>query len=262
MTKTEKSILVITKKVHFGSYENLLLENVDLSFRPLNESLKDVNSLKSGIVIIDCDSDIGLGCDILKAVKTSHPSTPVIFITSQSSENSVMQAYRAGARHYFKSPPNMLELKSAIEGLLKLKEASREIRSPFYFSGEFGDSLDETTSTLPPNILRSVCRILDNFNKKLTLEELAGVAGMSKFHFCRAFNRHCGMSPMKFVSHIRIQRSLDLLKRNEMSISMIADAVGYKDPGNFIRHFKRLIGSTPSAYRNNSDNETREIAPK
>jgi AraC family transcriptional regulator len=262
MTTTKKSILAITKKVHFGSYENLLFENVDLSFRPLNESLENVNLLKSDIVIIDCDSDIGLGFDILKAVKATHPGTPVIFITSQSSENSVIKAYRAGAREYFKSPPNMLELKSAIEGLLKLKEASREIRSPFCLSGEFGDASDETTSTLPPNILRAVCQVLDNFHKKLTLDELAGAAGMSKFHFCRAFNRHCGMSPMKFVSHIRIQRSLDLLKRKEMSISMIADAVGYRDPGNFIRHFKRLIGSTPSAYRNTSDNKTRPAGLK
>lgn len=252
----KKSILVITKKVLYRSYENLLVDNVAVSFRPLNESLESVKSMNSDIVIIDCDSDTAMGFDILRSIKSSYPSMPVFFITSQSSEETVIKAFRAGAREYFRTPPNMLELKSAIEGLLKLREISHESRSPFCFSGEFDDTAEQATSTLPPNILRAVCRILDNFHEKLSLGSLAEEAGMSKFHFCRAFNRHCGMSPMKFVTHIRIQRSLDLLKRKEMNISTIADAVGYRDPGNFIRHFKRLIGSTPSAYRNMSDKKS------
>ncbi|MGD2079520.1 MAG: response regulator, partial [Nitrospirota bacterium] len=173
----KKSILVITKKVLYTSYENLLVDNVSISFRPLSESLESVKSINNDIIIIDCDSDTALGFDILRSIKSAHPRTPVFFVTSQSSEETVIKAFRAGAREYFRNPPNMLELKSAIEGLLKLREASRESRSPFCFSGEFDDTTEQATSTLPPNILRAVCRILDNFHDRLSLGSLAEEAG-------------------------------------------------------------------------------------
>ncbi len=247
--------MVMTKKELYSSYQNLLVDNISIAFRPLNESLEDIESVEDDIVIIDCDFDASLGFEILRRIKAVHPEIPVIFIASHGSEDTVIKAYRTGAREYFKTPLNMLELKSTIEELLRLRGVSSERRFPFCLSGVFDEATNLVPSTTPPNILRAACRILNDYSEKLSLDELAKEAGMSKYHFCRSFNKHFGRSPMKFVTYIRIQRSLELLRRKNMSVSMIADEVGYSDPGNFIRHFKKLTGHTPSAYKVMSTNE-------
>ncbi len=57
------------------------------------------------------------------------------------------------------------------------------------------------------------------------------------------------MNPMKFVTLLRIERAKELLKRNDFTVSLVANEVGFKDLSNFIRQFKKNTGVTPTMYR-------------
>jgi len=109
------------------------------------------------------------------------------------------------------------------------------------------------TAEKPSNILQVVARIEENLTSPLELEDLARTAQLSKFHFCRTFKRHIGMNPMKFVASLRIERAKRLLARKGVAVSAIAEEVGYRDVGNFIRQFKKLTGMTPTMYRETTD---------
>lgn len=78
---------------------------------------------------------------------------------------------------------------------------------------------------------------------------LARTAGYSPDHFARVFKEVLGVSPELFVIQARIERAKQLLSESSLSISEIAEALGYSDLYFFSRQFKRHVSRTPSQYR-------------
>ncbi len=81
------------------------------------------------------------------------------------------------------------------------------------------------------------------------LGALAAAAGLSVPHFCTLFRRLTGYAPIDFLIRHRVQAACRLLDTTDQSIAAIAAEVGYEDPYYFTRCFRRVIGSSPRAYR-------------
>lgn len=88
-----------------------------------------------------------------------------------------------------------------------------------------------------------------HLREALTLEALADVAGMEKFHFAKTFKRLTGQSPLQHFLHLRMTRACEWLDMGEESIGEIAQRLGYSDAPYFSRQFRQVIGMAPSAYR-------------
>lgn len=88
----------------------------------------------------------------------------------------------------------------------------------------------------------------ENLSQRLPLAELARVAGLSPWHFARAFRRRLGMPPHRYLVHLRLERARDLLARSSLSVTEIAAVTGYSSQ-HFARRFRRHVGCTPTAYR-------------
>jgi AraC-like DNA-binding protein len=82
-----------------------------------------------------------------------------------------------------------------------------------------------------------------------TLDELARVAAVSKFHLLRLFSAAFGCTPSAYAGRKRIERGRRLLEATSMSVAAIAEALGYESAGAFIRAFRRHFGVTPGAIR-------------
>jgi len=82
-----------------------------------------------------------------------------------------------------------------------------------------------------------------------TVADLATKCGYSCDHFSRIFKRICGVGPESFVVQSRVNRAQELLAESGLSISQIADALGYLCPFFFSRQFKQKTGSSPETYR-------------
>ena len=108
---------------------------------------------------------------------------------------------------------------------------------------------------LPPSLLRAVAHMERNFSRDIRLPMLAREAGISKYHLCRVFKRHTGLTPMRFLARLRMERAKALLKegKNSFSVSMVAAEVGFNDLGSFIKLFKRATGLTPGEFRKDKD---------
>jgi transcriptional regulator GlxA family with amidase domain len=97
--------------------------------------------------------------------------------------------------------------------------------------------------------LRRACRFMEaNLGDSLTLDDLAGAAGVSRFHFARLFRVSTGSSPMNYLMQQRIARSQLLLLRRDRSICDIAAALGFCDQSHFSRTFRRMTGQTPREF--------------
>lgn len=81
------------------------------------------------------------------------------------------------------------------------------------------------------------------------LDDLAGVAGLSRFHFCTAFRLATGSTPHECLVRLRIERARQLLANPALPVTDIALAVGYETPSSFAAAFRKVTGTTPTAYR-------------
>lgn len=88
-----------------------------------------------------------------------------------------------------------------------------------------------------------------NYNRKIELEEVASVAGMSIAAFCRYFKQKSGKTFSQFVNEQRISYACKLLKHGNRTIADICDEAGFNNLSNFNRQFKNVIGKSPSEYR-------------
>jgi len=91
--------------------------------------------------------------------------------------------------------------------------------------------------------------IHSNYSQRINIDEITKKVFISKYHFLRLFKLHTGLSLYEYIINFRINMSKKLLKETESSVSDIAAAVGFGDTNNFIRYFKRLVGTTPGNYR-------------
>ena len=204
------------------------------------------------IVVIDCQLNDNKGLKLLTKLKKRRPDVPVLFVCSSNSERTIFEALRLGARDCFKKPVEVQKFKERIIALQKMRGMSHERRVPFKTLNRHQTYPTPFTTDMPENILRTIYYIDNNLaDHTLTIERLAEKAGMSKYHFCRVFKRYAARSPMQYVSYMRVAKAKDLLKYDSgnMTISLIASAVGFYDASNFNKNFKKVTGLTPSTYR-------------
>ncbi|TCI10188.1 AraC family transcriptional regulator [Dyella soli] len=90
--------------------------------------------------------------------------------------------------------------------------------------------------------------IHQRLGEKVTLQEIAEAACMSRFHFARLFRRSTGYSPMEYLLHARLEQAKALLRQRAMRISDIAVEIGFADQSHLTRHFRRAVGMTPLQY--------------
>jgi AraC family transcriptional regulator len=83
----------------------------------------------------------------------------------------------------------------------------------------------------------------------ISIHVLAAVAGLSTYHFARAFKQSEGMTPHDYVVQCRIRRTQELLANTDLPVSEIADVVGFADQSHCTRRFREHVGVTPSRYR-------------
>ncbi|HEY9282236.1 MAG TPA: AraC family transcriptional regulator [Pyrinomonadaceae bacterium] len=96
-------------------------------------------------------------------------------------------------------------------------------------------------------VRRSREYLRDNYAENVSLGRLAQIAGLSRFHFLRAFHREVGLPPHKYQTQVRVERA-KLLIAGGASIQEVAQAVGFVDQSHLNRHFRRLSQVTPGRY--------------
>jgi AraC-like DNA-binding protein len=89
----------------------------------------------------------------------------------------------------------------------------------------------------------------DRYNHSVGLDELAAVAGLSRFHLLRSFQRAVGVPPHAYQLQLRVEHACKLLQTG-VRPSLVASAVGFADQSHLTRHFRRAMFITPGAYRN------------
>jgi AraC-like DNA-binding protein len=86
-----------------------------------------------------------------------------------------------------------------------------------------------------------------------SLEIIADRVQLSKYHFSRMFKKHTGFAPMEYITKVRIEKAITLLRTTNYSIEEIAEQVGYASSSYFIKVFRSWVGFSPGEFRSGKD---------
>ena len=107
----------------------------------------------------------------------------------------------------------------------------------------------EETNTEPAIVAKARQFIAQNKTEILSLEAVAKIAGASVFHFCKVFHKSTGVTFTNYVSRVRLQNAKERLLNPNSRVSEVAYDSGFQSLTQFNRAFRRMVGQSPTEYR-------------
>ena len=98
-------------------------------------------------------------------------------------------------------------------------------------------------------VLRTAAQIRESPGRVAPIAQLARRAGYSVDHFSRVFLKVTGTRPQDYIIRAKVERARQLLSESELTVGMIAEALGFRDIFFFSRQFRQRTGSTPTEFR-------------
>nr|WP_315245595.1 two-component regulator propeller domain-containing protein [uncultured Flavobacterium sp.] len=231
-------------------YSILEAENGNEGFAIATNKLPDL--IISDIMMPEMD-----GIELLDALKntteTSH--IPVILLTAKSSVESKIEGLNYGADYYITKPFDTDFLLASIENLIKYRKKIFESfqTDPKTIILEPGEIV---ITTKDEQFLKGIISIVENSltDSKFNIDVIAKTINMSRVTFNRKFKSLTQMTPVEFVSEMRLKRARQYLDAGETDIANIAYKVGFNGAGYFSTCFKEFYKISPSEYlkQNNS----------
>ena len=109
---------------------------------------------------------------------------------------------------------------------------------------------DYSVGGLAPRALQRVREYVEeHLSENIELETLADIAGLSKWHFARAFKESVGTPPHFYLVQRRLERAQQLLAETDLPLAQIALKIGFSDQSHFSRRFRTVLGLTPRSFR-------------
>ena len=110
-----------------------------------------------------------------------------------------------------------------------------------------GSKPDSSIDLRHPPVNRAREILSNELDQKITLAEVAGQVGLSRYHFMRTFKRETGISPHMYRTLKRIEAAKSLLKQ-KTAPAQVAMETGFTDQSHFSNTFRRYVGATPGQY--------------
>jgi AraC family transcriptional regulator len=115
----------------------------------------------------------------------------------------------------------------------------------------FPATIKKYDNGLPPYKLRQAIDYINaNLDRKIKLDDLAGLLDLSQFYFCHLFKESTGVAPYQYVIQQRVKKARQLIKQNKLPLAEIALECGFSSQSQMTNHFRKYVGVTPKAYRN------------
>ncbi|MFJ2993651.1 helix-turn-helix domain-containing protein [Pandoraea sp. NPDC087047] len=249
-SKTDRYVLVDGGIGHIaGIRESVRLSGVDLRVaRSMTEALGNCGSHElPGLVLVgvrDSNVDAISGC---RDMVPGHEPSIIAFGPARAPALRVL-CFRAGAVDYIDAGASPKELDMRIGMHLRTRLELTEAPTPQESQAFAGSRKHE--------IYRLAVKYLSQTEiGNISQQSLASRIGVSVGHLDAAFRSVLGHSVVRFLKRRRLDLAAMLLTRSNMSVTAIAELLGYSDGANFATAFKLDVGLTPSEYRERADDE-------
>lgn len=147
-----------------------------------------------------------------------------------------------GKRHFFE----MIRMKASSSSRAAVLSGIHLFIS-FLFG--LGDDTTRNLTAAEPRIEEALAVLHRSLTVRTTLAALSRRAGLDRSYFIRIFRKTTGLSPMKYLTRLKVEAACALLSRTAMPVADIAERFCFADQYHFSRTFKRMMGVSPLHYR-------------
>ncbi len=190
------------------------------------------------LVIVDCVLPSRVdprhaGIRLVETIRARWPWIWTVGITGAlNADELIIQAFRSGVQDFLKKPFALADLEAAV--------ARAEPRAQARRTGD--------RSQLEAAIERVIAFIGEHYGERLSLSDVANLAAMSRWHFCRMFRVATGQPFSHYVRELRLARAKELLTTTGLSLTEVALEVGFYDLPHFDKVFRRRFGISPTEF--------------
>jgi AraC family transcriptional regulator len=151
----------------------------------------------------------------------------------------------------------LLDLKRSGDDRLKEEEKLYEVLLYLFNEGKRIEQIEAGLPSVKNSTRKEIFKrladatdfIYSNPHQDISLDSLAAISCLSKFHFLRLFKIAFGMTPHRFVNDVKIQQATSLLTNTKLEVKAISKKLGFKDSSTFSRLFFAQTGLYPSQLR-------------
>ena len=108
-----------------------------------------------------------------------------------------------------------------------IKSLINEFAIKLFRGYKITDTSNEKESRTLKKVKQSISFIKKNYTRDISLDEIASVAGLSRYHFCREFKKATDLTPIEFINRMRCEYAKTLLESHKYSVSEISAMVGF-----------------------------------
>lgn len=198
------------------------------------EALEKISQLLPDVVITDIKMPSMDGVELTKQIHALFPDIKIIVLSCYDDYNYVRQSMKNGALDYLLKPIDKHEFLALIN-LLNLNESE--------LPGQTKVDSNELISNAK-NYIRK------HYSGDITLTQVAEYVHLNPSYFSKLFRTKTGLTFSAFLTDVRIGQAKQLLLNPNIKIYEVCEKVGFSDSVTFNRSFKRVVGVSPSEFRN------------
>jgi YesN/AraC family two-component response regulator len=228
----------------------LLRDDYKISFADTAREGLSLISDTTCLIFLDVLLPDANGIEVLREIKTETPSIPVIVTAAHSNEETCLMAFRGGARDYIRKPLEAAEVLNATETLTRVASPAQKRTNVFLTKKS---DRKKPQHDIPAHIVKGIVRVKEhmesNYTEPLDLSDACKLAAISKTYFCAYFKRITGHSFKSYYNYIKIQKARELMNDVTLSLSDIANFLGYANQSHFSTVFKKATGASPKTLK-------------
>ena len=211
------------------------------------EALELYDREQPDIFFVDINMPVVNGLDFIERIRKKDPDvrTRFIIISGYDDFEFARLAMKYGASDFLLKPLELDELRTCVLHITALLDASGKIlledsgMASSMSRQEIADYVEEF--------------IKKNYKENITLNDIADSLGFTPDYISKIFKKEKNITPIKFITKLRINGAKQLLACTGLDILSISQNVGYTDQFYFSRVFKAQTGMYPSEYRNRKE---------
>lgn len=205
------------------------------------KALALIDSQSPHIVFTDIKMPVMDGLMLSKQLYFAYPQIKIVIISGYDDFQFARQAMKYGVSDFLLKPLDPEELKTCVLHLISLMDASVKTLM------EDGHVVSSMSRQQIADYVEEYIR--ENHTEDLSLQDIADSLGFTPDYISKIFKKEKNITPIKFITRLRINGAKQLLVNTNLDILTISQNVGYTDQFYFSRVFKAQTGLYPSEYR-------------
>jgi len=229
-------------------WSNMGFKFVD-SFTNGRDAYNYFHKNKIDVLLCDIKMPIMNGIELAERVYNENLVSKVVFLSAHREFDYARKALTIGVEDYVLKPTKYQELFDCFQKIRhKLNQVNSNQQKREIISAEKNNNYNN-------KVVRKVKKYLANNYKTANLEDAAEKVHYSPAYLSKFFKDCTGENFSTYLNKIKMEKAKEYLESIEYNVYQVSEKIGYSNPKNFCRSFKRYTGRTPSQFRRGMDYE-------